>query len=201
MPARCPWTRSRARSPSSRTPPSGAAAAPDAAPPDSTSSRSRPSPRTRPAAPSRPGRRKRLAALAAVLVGTLALGVLAGLLFVRSRDAATVASYYRPASAPMTAARDAGRLLFSYDHRTIDADFAAAKALTTGTFAEEYEKTTTSVVRPVAIENKAVVEATAVVAGDRDGGAGPRRRARVRQPGDHQHGREGREDRRRAGCG
>ncbi len=116
-----------------------------------------------PAAPAaRPGRGGRLATLAAVLVVTVALGAVALLLLQRSRDAAEVASYYRPASAPLTAAREAGRLLFSYDHRTLDADFAAAAALTTGTFAKEYAQTTSAVVRPVAVENKAVVQAASV---------------------------------------
>lgn len=114
------------------------------------------------AAAAQPGRSGRLAALAAVLVVTVGLAAVALLLLQRSRDAAEVASYYRPSSAPLTAAREAGRLLFSYDHRTLDADFGAAKALTTGTFAKEYAQTTQSVVRPVATENKAVVEASAV---------------------------------------
>lgn len=125
-------------------------------------------PATEPAAPARagrPGRGGRLAALAAVLVVTLGLAAVAALLVLRSQDAREVASYYRPSSAPMSAARDAGRLLFSYDHRTIDEDFAAAEALTTGGFAKEYAQTTQAVVRPVAVENKAVVEATAVAQG------------------------------------
>lgn len=112
--------------------------------------------------PGRPGRPGRLGALSAVVALTLALAAVAFVVVQRARDAREVGSYYRPASAPMAAARDAGRLLFSYDYRTIDADFSAARALTTGTFRKEYAQTTQSVVRPVAVENKAVVVASPV---------------------------------------
>ncbi|MCW2777706.1 MAG: molecular chaperone DnaJ [Frankiales bacterium] len=118
-----------------------------------------------PDAAARAGRARRLAVLAAVLVVTVALGVVTLLLFRQSRDAREVASYYKPSSAPMSAARTAGRLLFSYDYKQIDKDFAAGAALTTGTFSKEYAQTTSQVVRPVAVENKAVVEASSVAQG------------------------------------
>ena len=108
----------------------------------------------------RPGRGGRLAWLAAVVVLTAALAAVAVLLVVRSRAAEQTAAYYKPSSAPLTAARTAGKALFSYDYRTIDKDFADAAALTTGTFRKEYAQTTAGVVRPVAVENKAVVDAT-----------------------------------------
>ncbi|MCU1444537.1 hypothetical protein, partial [Cryobacterium sp.] len=107
----------------------------------------------------------RLAALAAVLVTTLALAAVAGVLFQRSRDAAAVEDYYRPTSAPLEAARTAAKVLFSYDHRNLDRDFAAGAALSTGVFRAEYARTTARVVREVATQYRAVVVAEPVVAG------------------------------------
>jgi Mce-associated membrane protein len=64
----------------------------------------------------------------------------------------------------LAAARDAARVLFSYDHEQLDEDFAAGLALATGEFREEYERTTREVVRPVAEQYDAVVEAAVVEA-------------------------------------
>lgn len=52
--------------------------------------------------------------------------------------------------------------LLSYDHRRLDRDFAAAKKLLTGGFADDYANTTKSVVRPTAEQVKAVVTAEVV---------------------------------------
>ena len=67
--------------------------------------------------------------------------------------------------AGLEASRDAARLLFSYDYRTLDKDFSTGRALTTGEFRTQYEKTTTKVVADVAKQYKAVVKANVVSAG------------------------------------
>jgi Mce-associated membrane protein len=58
----------------------------------------------------------------------------------------------------LQAARNAARLVFSYDYRHLDKDFAAGKAVTTGSFAEQYGTTTPKLVE-VAKTYKAVVAA------------------------------------------
>jgi Mce-associated membrane protein len=65
----------------------------------------------------------------------------------------------------LEAARDAARLLFSYDHEQLETDFAAGLEVTTGEFREEYQRTTRDVVTPVATEYDAVVQAEVVEAG------------------------------------
>jgi Mce-associated membrane protein len=65
----------------------------------------------------------------------------------------------------LEASRDAARLLFSYDYRTLDKDFKTGRALTTGEFRKQYDKTTTKVVADVARQYKAVVKANVVGAG------------------------------------
>jgi len=47
----------------------------------------------------------------------------------------------------------------SYDHRRLDRDFAAARKILTGGFADDYASTTENVVRSTAEEVKAVVTA------------------------------------------
>jgi Mce-associated membrane protein len=65
----------------------------------------------------------------------------------------------------LAASRDAARLLFSYDYRTLDKDFSTGRALTTGAFREQYASTTTKLVTDVATQYKAVVQANVVQAG------------------------------------
>jgi Mce-associated membrane protein len=67
--------------------------------------------------------------------------------------------------AGLEASRDAAAVLLSYDYRTLDKDFAAGKAVTTGAFRTKYGDTTSKVVAPVAKEKKAVVKAQVVTAG------------------------------------
>jgi Mce-associated membrane protein len=55
--------------------------------------------------------------------------------------------------------------VLSYDYRHLDADFAAAQALTAQPFTGEYQRTTTKAVRPVAVKNAAVVKASLSAAG------------------------------------
>ncbi len=64
----------------------------------------------------------------------------------------------------VAAARDAARLLFSYDHKTLQADFDKGLAVTTGDFRAQYMRTTKDVVSPVAVQYKAVVKAEVVEA-------------------------------------
>lgn len=93
---------------------------------------------------------------------TTVAAVVAGLLWldVRSRQQAEDAR-----REGLAASRDAARLLFSYDYRSLDKDFAAGRMLTTGRFRSEYDKTTTKVVADVAKRYQAVVRAEVVTAG------------------------------------
>lgn len=59
----------------------------------------------------------------------------------------------------LASARESARLVFSYDYRRLAKDFAAGKAVTTGEFAKEYERTTTKLVEDVAPRYQAVVSA------------------------------------------
>jgi Mce-associated membrane protein len=68
-------------------------------------------------------------------------------------------------TAGLEASRDAAAVLLSYDYRTLDKDFSAGKAVTTGAFRTQYANTTSKVVAPVAKEKKAVVKAEVVTAG------------------------------------
>ncbi|GAC1443256.1 MAG: hypothetical protein NVS3B26_08670 [Mycobacteriales bacterium] len=61
--------------------------------------------------------------------------------------------------------RDAARVLFSYDYRTLPKDFSAGLAITTGRFRAQYADTTSKVVTPVATAKRAVVKAEVVTAG------------------------------------
>jgi Mce-associated membrane protein len=67
--------------------------------------------------------------------------------------------------AGLEASRDAAAVLLSYDYRTLDKDFSAGRAVTTGAFRTQYSNTTSKVVAPVAKEKKAVVKAEVVTAG------------------------------------
>ena len=62
------------------------------------------------------------------------------------------------------AARDAARLLFSYDHETLEADFDKGLSVTTGEFRDQYRRTTTEVVTPGAEQYSAVVVAAVIEA-------------------------------------
>jgi Mce-associated membrane protein len=64
----------------------------------------------------------------------------------------------------LQAARTASRVLFSYDYRHLDKDFAAGKPYTTGSFAKEYQRSTGRV-RASATQTKRVVVAEVSEAG------------------------------------
>ncbi|MFI6037939.1 hypothetical protein ACIBBD_27960 [Streptomyces sp. NPDC051315] len=108
--------------------------------------------------PARPGRGRRL------LTASLALLLLAGLVAV-----AVLGWQYREGRATeqarrqaLAAAREAAPVVLSYDHRHLDRDFARARALLTGTFRDEYGRTTKAVVGPTAEKYDGVVKATVV---------------------------------------
>jgi Mce-associated membrane protein len=65
----------------------------------------------------------------------------------------------------LKAGRDAARLVFSYDYRRLDKDFAAASAVTFGKFKTDYESTTKKLVGDVAPRYKAVLLAEVSEAG------------------------------------
>lgn len=100
-----------------------------------------------------------LAGIAAVLVLLVVAATLLTLTL-RTQDAVQAARVDA-----LAAARDAVPKLLSYDYQKLDADFAAAKAVTTGDFAAQYAKTSETVVRPLAVEVKGVVQATVVGSG------------------------------------
>jgi len=95
------------------------------------------------------------ALVAAVVVAVVLVGWLA--LWLRDDRAATVAREQAVAAARLHAPE-----ILSYDHRHLDQDFAKAQEHLTGKFKEDYARTTVTVVKPVAVDNKAVVEARVV---------------------------------------
>jgi Mce-associated membrane protein len=104
--------------------------------------------------PRRPGRGDVLVLVALALVVLLA--ATAVLLGVRARGEDRAES---ARSAALAAAEAHAVTLLSYDHRHLDRDFARAGKVLTGSFAEDYARTTRQVVRPSAEEVKAVVTA------------------------------------------
>lgn len=64
----------------------------------------------------------------------------------------------------LEAARERGTRLTTYDHRTLDADFAAVLETATGEFATEY-RSTTEQLRPTFVETRAVAAGEVVAAG------------------------------------
>jgi len=64
----------------------------------------------------------------------------------------------------LAAARSHAQEVLSYDHRTLDADFARAEAALTGKFKKDYTRTTSTVVRPSAEQYKVVVKAEVTAA-------------------------------------
>ena len=109
-----------------------------------------------------PGSPLRSGPVLALLLTTVLMAVAAGFVWfqVHRHDATETAR-----RAGLEASRDAARVLFSYDYRTLAKDFSAGKAVTTGKFRAQYADTTTKVVTPVATEKKAVVKAEVVNAG------------------------------------
>jgi Mce-associated membrane protein len=99
--------------------------------------------------------------LALLLVGLLTLAMVAGVVYLalRLRDEGRTET---ARSEAVAASRDAARVLFSYDHATLDEDFERGLSVTTGEFREEYARTTEDVVKDVATQYKAVVVAEVI---------------------------------------
>jgi Mce-associated membrane protein len=111
--------------------------------------------------PAGPPARRSWAVLALALT-TLLMAVATGFVWYQVRQHNQTEDARR---AGLETSRDAARVLFSYDYRTLTKDFAAGKAITTGSFSKQYAETTSKVVTPVATEKKAVVKAEVVTAG------------------------------------
>lgn len=110
-----------------------------------------------PEKPSSRGRRRRglLSAVLAVLaLPALIAAVVLGLEY---GDARETDQARRQA---LSAAQKAAPVVLSYDYRRLDRDFAAARGHLTGTFRDEYGRTTAKVVAPTAKKYQGVVEAT-----------------------------------------
>jgi Mce-associated membrane protein len=103
-----------------------------------------------------------VAPLAALVVVLLALTALLGVWAARTSSGGAAEDARRDA---LAAARKAAHLLFSYDYRHLDKDFAAGKAMTTGQFATDYARTTSKIIDDVAPRYKAVVSARVSEAG------------------------------------
>jgi Mce-associated membrane protein len=98
----------------------------------------------------------------ALLLTTVLMAVAAGFVWFQVQDHKATD---QARQAGLEASRDAARVLFSYDYRTLPKDFRAGAAVTTGAFRKQYAETTSKVVTPVATEKKAVVKAEVVTAG------------------------------------
>ncbi len=140
---------------------------PDATPPsqDAPTAAADPSPADEGAvgAAPEPSRRSRVSAVLPLLAlaALTALVVLTGFLALQVRQERQTEAAREQG---LVTARDAARVLFSYDHRQLDEDFEKGLALAVGDFREEYERTTREVVRPVAEQYDAVVQAEVVEA-------------------------------------
>jgi Mce-associated membrane protein len=108
----------------------------------------------------RPSGRRR-ATVAIVLGVTVVLVATAVLLGYRVRQDARAED---ARSAALAAGQASAADILSYDHRTLDRDFARARDAITGSFADDYAATTEKVVRPSAEKYKASVKAEVAAA-------------------------------------
>jgi Mce-associated membrane protein len=115
------------------------------------------------ARPPRAARRTSRSDLLVLVAGLVAVALLltAGLLAVRARSEDRVE---QARTAALAAAESHAVDLLSYDYRHLDRDFARAGKALTGSFADDYATTTDTVVRPTALEVKAVVTAEVAAA-------------------------------------
>ena len=129
---------------------------------------------TQPAEPAEPAScdpssAERTGLLRVVLVVLVVLGAAATALLAHHYREAERAAQARTAA--LTAAHKAAPAVLSYDYRHLDRDFATARSHLTGPFLDQYEKTTTTVVAPMAKKYHGVVKAT--VAKPQNGDASP----------------------------
>lgn len=109
-----------------------------------------------------PDRRRRTPQLvAAVTVIAVLLAALTGVLAVREVRARETAD---ARTQGLAAGRNAAQKLLSFDYRHLDQDFAAGRALATGQFAKDYQKTTEQGVSATAKQYQVVLSAQVVQA-------------------------------------
>ncbi|MGW0735362.1 hypothetical protein [Streptomyces sp. NPDC002851] len=101
--------------------------------------------------------RASVAALATLALLTVAGGITTTVLGLQYQETSRTNEARTEAVA---AARKAAPEILSYDHRHLDRDFATARGHLTGSFLDEYKKTTKTVVEPTAKKYKGVVKAT-----------------------------------------
>ncbi|MDJ0340983.1 hypothetical protein QMK19_08865 [Streptomyces sp. H10-C2] len=102
--------------------------------------------------------RRRSGLLSAVLAVLVVAGLLAtSMLGWQYRE--TERTRHSKADA-LAAVLTAAPVILSYDYRYLDRDFAAADRFLTGSFRDQYRKTTTTVVKPTAAQYHGVVKAT-----------------------------------------
>ena len=109
---------------------------------------------TRPARQRSAGAPRRLTA-ALLLLCLIAAAVLGGLLLQRRDRIATEDARQQAVAAARTAAGD----ILGYDYRSVEASIRRARAMTTGAFRTEYDKTATTLL-PQSKQLKAIVQAT-----------------------------------------
>jgi Mce-associated membrane protein len=101
-----------------------------------------------------------------LLTAGLAVAALAaaGVAVTGWRSASAAAGRTAEGQTCLGAATAAAQAIFSYDYQSFDASVAKGKAFTTGDFTGEYAKTTASL-KPVAVQQQAVVRAEVSAAG------------------------------------
>ena len=103
---------------------------------------------------------RRRGPLVPVLTGlVVVLAALTGFLGWEAQRTAGAAPVVKTRDDAVASAREAARLVFSYDYRHLAKDFAAGKAVTTGDFSKEYDRTTAKLSDDFAPRYKAVVSA------------------------------------------
>ncbi|MGW2999711.1 hypothetical protein [Streptomyces sp. NPDC001155] len=112
-------------------------------------------------APSRKaGRGVLIAVLGLVLVAALVVAAVLGWQYRQGRQAE------QARGEALSAARKAAPVVLSYDYWHLDRDFTRARALLTGHFRDQYDKTTKTVVAPTATTYHGVVKATVATPAD-----------------------------------
>lgn len=102
--------------------------------------------------------------LYAVAVLCLVVLVLAGSVLALASQHRAIGQTDEARAAGLAAARSHAKKILSYDYRTLDHDFSAAKRDTTGKFRKEYSETTDKVVANNARKYHVVVQAEVVAA-------------------------------------